>query len=172
MDLGLVLGMEVSEELRSAVTEAAELYAAGRKALELLARRDHTAYELRLKLQKRGFAADATEKVLEQLLRLDYVNDERFAEAWIRARMLRRAEGPLKLKSALLRKGLAVSTAERVIARTVPRELEQQNFEKAVEKALAGCNGDEKKFVRMLKNRGFDWKEIKNLGIDKFREYY
>lgn len=172
MDLGLVSGMEVSEELRTALTAAAELYTAGRKALELLARRDHSAYELRLKLQKRGFSAETTEKVLTQLLRLDYVNDERFAETWIRVRMLRRAEGPLKLKSALLRKGLSVSTAERVIARNVPRELEQQNFEIAVEKVLAKCKGDEKKFVRMLKNRGFDWKEIKNRGIDKFREYY
>jgi regulatory protein len=171
-DLGLGVDMAVTEELRTALVAAAQLLAAHRKALDLLARRDHSAYELRVKLQKRGFPGEIIEKVLQQLRRLNYVNDGRFAEAWIRTRLLRRAEGPVKLKSALLQKGVAASEADRVISRFLSEDLEKINFEKALEKALVRCGGDEKKFARFLKNRGFSWKEIKNQGIPKFRKYY
>ena len=171
-ELGLARDMEITEELRTGLERAAEHFAAKRKTLELLARREHSRYELRVKLQKRGFAAEVVEAVLARMSELDIVNDLRFAETWIHARFARKAEGRIKLKSALIRKGVSPGVAERVLGEFFTPEVQRRNIEKATEKALAGCGGDQDKFVRMLKNRGFSWKEIKKHSIFKFIEYY
>src|SRR6056297_1775284 len=168
IDLGLSRGQEVGEELRGQLEGAAEVFGAQKKVLELAARREHSQYELRRKLRKRGFSESSITKVIEKMVRLNIIDDERFAESWLRTRLDRKAEGFLKLKAGLQHRGVHGDLADRVLKKYLTGKVGQRNLEKATEKALLNCGGDEKKFVRRLKNRGFSWNEIKNYSIDNF----
>ncbi|HET7780179.1 MAG TPA: regulatory protein RecX, partial [Rudaea sp.] len=57
------------------------------KALGLLARREHSARELKSKLARRGFDADENAAALERLQSRDFQNDARFGEMLVRSRI-------------------------------------------------------------------------------------
>ena len=55
----------------------------------LLARREHSEYELRRKLNDREFPTDDIEYAIERLLEKDYLSDDRFAQSTCRYRVSR-----------------------------------------------------------------------------------
>lgn len=62
---------------------------ARRLALEVLARREHSAWELRRKLNVRGYPSSLIETVLEDLRRENLQSDQRFTESYVRSRVAR-----------------------------------------------------------------------------------
>ncbi|WP_027330797.1 regulatory protein RecX [Marinimicrobium agarilyticum] len=78
-------------------------------AMNLLARREHSALELREKLVKR-FADEAhgldIDSVLSRLAEQGLQSDERFTEAFITSRE-RQGKGPLRIEQELRQKGVA-----------------------------------------------------------------
>ncbi|HEX4481085.1 MAG TPA: regulatory protein RecX [Rudaea sp.] len=57
------------------------------KGIELLARREHSARELKSKLTRRGIEKDEVDSVLSQLQSKDFQNDARFGEMLVRTRI-------------------------------------------------------------------------------------
>jgi len=97
-----------------------------RVAMDLLARREHSAQELSQKLQKRWrgrtVACDDLESVLESLAMEGLLSDERYASA--RARQLAgRGYGPTRIREELRQQGV------------------DHHIEKALEQACAESNG-------------------------------
>jgi len=76
------------------------------KALELLARREHSQGELRNKLHTRGFNATEIDPTLTELAAQGLQSDERFIEAFIASRMAR-GHGPIKIIAELRARGIA-----------------------------------------------------------------
>lgn len=77
------------------------------KAMNLLARREHSRAELSDKLGRRFDGADeAIEQVLEQLAEEGLQSDERFSEAYVASRE-RQGKGPLRIAQELGQKGVA-----------------------------------------------------------------
>ena len=88
------------------------------RALRLLARREHSRFELRRKLLRgrvlnggdRGNAGGQMDvlvnSVLDDLARRDLLSDARFAEAFVRGG-IDRGQGPLKIRAALRGRGVA-----------------------------------------------------------------
>ena len=70
------------------------------RTLGLIARRDHSAAELRRKLTTRGYSGELCEQVLEQLQERGLQNDRTFAEEYIRSKV-RRGFGPMKIAAEL-----------------------------------------------------------------------
>jgi len=171
-DLGLHKSRTVDSTLYQRLRDAAQLFAAGQKALELAARREHSRFELRLKLQKRGFEETTIEKVIAKLERLEIIDDRRFAEAWLRSRMRRKSEGRRKLKAGLNAKGVDHRIVDELLDQSWAREKIREALEAAEDKLLEKCGGDQKKYIRMLMNRGFSWEEIRKSSFDKFYYYY
>ena len=77
-----------------------------RKALDLLARREHSTAELRDKLTAREFDPEEIETTLADLARDGLLSDERFVEAFVAAHV-RRGQGPVRIRADLQRKGVA-----------------------------------------------------------------
>ncbi|MFA7522852.1 MAG: regulatory protein RecX [Halothiobacillaceae bacterium] len=73
-----------------------------KRAVGLLARREHSRWELARKLTDRGFTADEIEPVLDRLVVEGWQSDRRFAESLIRARAQRRY-GPDRIVAELAR---------------------------------------------------------------------
>lgn len=74
-------------------------------ALRLLARREHSTYELRSKLLTRGGSFEAVSATLQALDAEGYLSDTRFTELAVRAR-LRTNDGPIKIRAYLLQRGI------------------------------------------------------------------
>ena len=71
-----------------------------KKAIELLARREHAPAELRIKLQRRGFDSIIIESTLDVLIDEDLLSEERYVESYV-ATHIARGRGPSRLRSEL-----------------------------------------------------------------------
>jgi regulatory protein len=76
-----------------------------KRAVGLLARREHSRLELARKLADKGFADEEIEPVLEQLVEEGWQSDRRYAESLIRARSARRY-GPDRIANELAQQGV------------------------------------------------------------------
>ena len=72
----------------------------------MLARREHSALEIRQKLKQKGYDGAAISEALEQLQAADWQSDERFTEAYIRSRR-NRGYGPVRIALELKERGIA-----------------------------------------------------------------
>jgi len=86
------------------------------KALDLLARREHSRAELRNKLLH-GFRNEeqSIDSILDKLENENLLSDQRFTEMYIRGRVAK-SIGPIRIISELRQKGVDASLAELVLA--------------------------------------------------------
>jgi len=94
---------------------AATAPSARSKALGLLARREHSARELKAKLVQRGHGEREAAETVDELKGRKYQSDERFAESIARSR-LRQGYGPFRIRAELKSHGLADTPIRVVIA--------------------------------------------------------
>ncbi len=76
------------------------------KALGLLARREHSQFELKRKLGQGGYDADEIREALQRLDGSSYQDDRRFGEAMLRNRV-QQGYGPMRIRVELRSHGLA-----------------------------------------------------------------
>lgn len=76
-----------------------------RAAMNLLARREHSAGELRQKLGRRFADADLVEAQVERLAQEGLQSDRRFAESFVRQRVAR-GQGPLRIRGEMQQRQL------------------------------------------------------------------
>ena len=130
-------------------------------AVRLLARREHSAEEIRQKLTKREFEADEIATALLELKQGDWQSDERYAEAYVRSRRLK-GFGPVRIASELRERGVDELIANRYLyadegiwLTTLEREYQKKyhgsKYEDFQEKA---------KRMRFLQYRGFSIDQI------------
>lgn len=142
-------------------------------ALRLLARRDHSKYELAQKLKQRAFADEVVEKVLLECERLDYLNDERTAQVFI-AQLIRKGYGAQCIRAELKRKGLTGKRIAGVLNAILSEVGEQENAERVLMKNIKRFDREEDrqkrkaKIFRFLSARGFETQIIAEL----LKKYY
>jgi regulatory protein len=134
------------------------------KALDLLARREHSRLELRQKLVQRGFPSDRIEPVLDQLVEERLLDENRYAELYACARA-DKGYGPLRIARELRERGLP----EALVAATLAtlendwlsklRELHRKRFKSHVPADAAGRMQQ----IRVLRQHGFTLDQIKHL---------
>jgi regulatory protein len=132
--------------------------AARKKALDLLARRDHSRGELRIKLLQRGFESDTAERALAWIDGKGYLDDERFARRWIQERLRKHPEGPAALEGGLRNKGIDSSIIRRALAELGDRE-RRDALIRAREK-LSRRYDDPAKLRTALMRRGFSYADF------------
>jgi len=76
------------------------------KALGLLARREHSRRELRLKLKQKGYQGEEAGEALDRLGEQNYQDDDRFAEVLVRSRVSQ-GYGPMRVRAELKSHGLS-----------------------------------------------------------------
>ncbi|NVK23069.1 MAG: recombination regulator RecX [Kangiellaceae bacterium] len=74
-------------------------------AMDLLARREHSRRELISKLKVRGFEGEEVESYLDRLAERGLQSDQRFAESYIRMRVMA-GYGPMRVRQELCQKGI------------------------------------------------------------------
>lgn len=136
-----------------------------RAALNWLARRDYSRYELSSRLYRR-FGEDApVETLLAWLEECNFLNESRFAEAFVRSR-IGRGQGELRIRHELEQRGLPGGLIDQALAEAecdwfeLAREVHQRRF--------SFGPGDDRKEkarqLRFLQQRGFSaeqcWKAL------------
>ncbi|MYM19489.1 regulatory protein RecX [Brevibacterium sp. 5221] len=146
-----------AQEADAAGVDASEYARAKKRALNMLAARDHGSAELRDKLLAREHPPEVVECLLERLERSGLIDDEAFARAFVRANRERRALSKTALRRELSRKGLEAQT---VAAAVDPVADEHEvAFGVAMKKARSTVGlpreTRERRILGMLARRGF-----------------
>jgi regulatory protein len=77
------------------------------RALDLLARREHSRLELARKLRQKGCEDAEIRQIVEDLAQEGWLSDARFAESYLRVR-LEKGYGPSRIQGELRDRGVAV----------------------------------------------------------------
>ena len=137
-------------------------------AVRLLARREHSAEELRQKLAKREFEADEIATAVLELQRGDWQSDERFAEAYVRSRRLK-GFGPVRIAAELRERGVDEQIARRHLA--ADDDLWWQAIEHEYQKKYHGSEfadyQEKASRMRFLQHRGFSLEQINEIVKNK-----
>ena len=125
--------------------------------MDLLARREHSFFELKSKLLKKDFEEEKIEKELNQLVEDKLLSDSRFTEAFISSRK-DQGKGPLRIESELQARGIDEALISSHLMNVDDNEWSKIAYD-ALEKKLGKgkqVDYDKKlKFMRFLSNRGF-----------------
>jgi regulatory protein len=133
--------------------------------LRLLTVRARTRAELEGQLAKRGYLHEVSTKVLDRLSEVGLVDDEDFAEQWVRTRHANSGKGKRALAVELRKKGIDGEVISAALAELDPAA-ERQRAEQLVRDKLRrerlgddpGSNADVKvtrRLVGMLARRGY-----------------
>ena len=153
------------DELDDAEIEANARVMLRRSALNLLAQREQTALELKQKLGRRfPEYAPLLDGVIERLQEQGLQNDGRMAEAYLRYRV-QRGQGPMKIRSEMIQKGLTGSDIDTAFRRQAPDWIALATA--ALQKRFGAVDESERldrkeraKRSRFLQQRGFHYEQI------------
>ena len=171
---------EISEKQKAIIEVDSTLYRIKQSSFRYLSGRNHSKYELKLKLQKKNYDLSLIMKVIDDLERQGFIDDELFANDYYSAQ-LRRKRGLLQIKANLGKKGVRREIIESVAAKLNNDEifianakiiaekkvmlLKKRNLEQAIIK---------QKVFQFLSSRGFTtniiMETIKQLEINNSNE--
>lgn len=125
-------------------------------AVKLLARREHSALEIRQKLLKRDFDETEISLAIVELQEGDWLSDKRFTEAYIRMRQ-QKGFGPIRIAMELSERGVEDAIVESYLLPADDKwlqSLKQQYLKKYKSKPVTDYS-DQAKRIRFLQYRGF-----------------
>lgn len=146
------------------------------QAVGLLARRDHSRYELKQKLLAKKHTEEVVESVLKELQSRAYLDDKRYAETMLRYHSLR-GQGPQKIRFMLGQKKVAELIITEVFAEfdqdwyTLASDVRQKRFGDQFKSEDQNEKFKEKsKQIRFLMGRGFESDQIQYAMDELVRE--
>jgi regulatory protein len=143
---------------------------ARRKAMDLLARREHAREELERKLAAAGFAAELAADAVEKLAQEGLQSDRRFVESFVQSR-IRQGKGPLRIHADLGQRGVAAGLVDEVLAQVgedwyaLAREARVKKFGPSRPAEFR----DKARQMRFLQYRGFEPDQIQ-AAVSSFEE--
>ncbi|SHK55118.1 regulatory protein RecX [Rhodothermus profundi] len=131
-------------------------------ALRYLERRQRTVQEVRRRLERAGFSEEIVEQVIAELKAQRYLDDLRYAQAYVEERLAGKGYGPRWLRHELYRRGVPSAVVETalasVLARTSPlevaRPLAQRRWQ-LLRRQEPDRKKRQQKLVAFLLRRGF-----------------
>ncbi|PTX58663.1 regulatory protein [Melghirimyces profundicolus] len=152
-------GMKVEAGELERILAAEERNKVRQAALRYLGYRPRTVWEVRQHLTGKGFEAAHVNAVVDEMKDQRYLDDRRFAEAWVEERRRRKGFGVLMLKRELEQKGISSPLAEEVLSR-LEQEEERELAREVAEKRYRRLAGEpwpkvERRLGQYLLRRGF-----------------
>jgi regulatory protein len=130
---------------------------ARKKAMDLLARREHGRAELERKLIAAGFGTGVAADALQQLAEEGLQSDRRFVESFVQSR-INQGKGPLRIHADLGQRGVAPSLIDDVLGAAgedwvaLARDVRQKKFGRVRPADFK----DKARQMRFLQYRGFE----------------
>lgn len=124
------------------------------RALKILDYRERSVADLRERLKRDGFSESSIEPVIERLVDLELVNDERFAELYVRTKIAA-GWGNRRIAEGLRRAGISDETA---VAAAQTTDADEAEFARALAFAVRkhpSSRDDASRVANALARRGF-----------------
>ncbi|MBS7530844.1 RecX family transcriptional regulator [Hazenella sp. IB182353] len=157
-------GMEVNQHTLRDVMKADERNQVRLKALRYLSYRPRTCNEVRIYLAKLELNPDDIEHMIAELKDCGYLDDRKYAHAWVKERKRNKGYGWLKVKQELKAKGISDRWIEEVHSQFAQEEQRQLAMEIAERRYLRIQHDPwpkiERKLGQYLQRRGFSLSEI------------
>lgn len=160
--LGLYSGQELTAEELSGLKDNSVLDKARYQALGQLARRMRSEWELRDYLKRKAYVPEVVDQTITWLTDYGYVDDRKFAEAWVNNRRLLKPVSTRRLHQELRQKrvseeiiGLALSDDQtddrQALRELIERKRKQTKYQ------------DKLKLMQYLSRQGFNYDDIKSV---------
>ncbi|WP_234573363.1 regulatory protein RecX [Rhodohalobacter sp. 614A] len=166
-DFSIEEGVELTPSLYRQLNDAEDLVAIRDACFRYLSRRDHSSFELKQKVGKKGFKTSDIEQVIQNLSDSGYLDDETFAAKFVEEKTELNQWGPKKIKSHLYKKGIDRKIIDKVLThKTDDLQLQQICVDLVMKRKrhFLRENDDYKrkqKIYRYLAGRGFSGSVIK-----------
>lgn len=161
--LGLAVGQVFDKDRLVELLKAETKRKAMDSAFRLLSFRDRSITEIRRRLGGNDFPEEIVEEVIEQLIRLDYLDDERFSRSWVKSRTQSKPMGRHRLAYELRTKGVDANSVEEALGQLD----EDTEFNLALsiarnkaQKMVSGDPSFKNRIISFLRRRGFGWDVI------------
>lgn len=125
-DFSIEEGVSLTPSLFRQLKDAEDLVAIREACFRYLSRRDHSSFELRQKVEKKGYSKNDIEQVVQNLADKGYLNDESFAAKFVEEKTELNQWGPKKIKSHLYRKGIDRKIIDKVLSQKTDNLQQQQ----------------------------------------------
>lgn len=161
---------ELSESQLFEIIAEDQKYQVKQAAINLLARRQHSKNELKNKLLVKKFDKNLISLILHDLEINGYIDDLSFARIFTDEKIKSRSWGKIKIKSELIKRGIASDIINQVIDEIFNESLEIDSGLELAKKKLQKLNRrklDEKKIqtsiYSFLISRGYDYEACKEI---------
>lgn len=155
----LYVGRELSEEELAQLKDESAFGKALGRALDYIMRRPRSVKEMHDYAFKKQWESSLRDRVIARLSEKGYVDDAKFAEAWVRHRAMGKPISERKLRLELQQKGVA----EDIISAVLERDEEFDEIaalNRLIEKKR-GRYDDERKLIAYLLRQGYRYDDIK-----------
>lgn len=153
---------ELSQEEFEDCINAGLTFTVEKKAMEYLAKTEQSRFLLKNKLKKKEHPIFAIEKSLDYLELKGYLNDSRYAMAFLRNRSISHFEGRNRLLQELLQRGVEKKIAQEQIDFFFEEKDEIEICKKALEK-LRRIGKKEEKIPSTLEKLGFSYRVFREI---------
>lgn len=172
--------MALSDDLIDDILKAEERISVYNYGLSVLSRGAKSEYELKIKMQDKGFDSGLIDNALNLLKDQKYLDDERYCEMFINDKINISKYGIRKIKEALFYKGIDRKIIDEKIKNISAEEEEARAFQLGKKKLAAIKEEDTRKKGMKLSNyligKGFEYETVKkvvrNLMNIGFEDYY
>jgi regulatory protein len=139
----------------------------------------HAEKELRAKLIEREYHPKIVNEVIEYLRSIDFVNDEKFAKAFVNDFQLRKPAGNRLLQQQLHLKGISSAIIQNVLGETN----ESREYDNALQAAMKKLDHykvsrkklepqkQQQRIAQFLQRRGFSWSVISSVSKKIFKNH-
>jgi regulatory protein len=133
------------------LSSEADLYTA---AINCLARRAYSVYEMRSYLERRAGDKDVVKEVLARLKQLSYLDDARYARQFVRLRIELRKQGPFRIARDLRARGVPDSHIEAALAEHSPELNESALVRERLNRRIKSLRGplDERRVASLCRS--------------------
>lgn len=155
---GLTPGTMLGRDKLEALAEEVQIPAAKRDTGRYLERSEHSKSQLKGYLLRRGYSPRVVESVSDWAGEVGYVDDARFARAYVRSHRERSPMGVRRLRGELIRRGVPEPVADGVLEEMDDTDLTETLVEKVRSSyGYLEPGKGRNRALSYLKRRGFDY---------------
>ena len=166
-ELGHPLNKTLSDKEQKVLEQESCYTLIRNKILSFLARREHSAEELRRKLNQSSSIlktvdfSDLLELCLQEMQEKGFQSDDRFARQFVESKLANKSHGPLKILAELFNRGIPREQANLVLNELGDQELWLKKSIECLEKfQKKGKTLTPQTFSQKLYQKGFTWETI------------
>lgn len=177
VEFGLHKGQALTVAAQQRLVAADHGRAARGVAMGYLGYSSRTEHEVRQKLLRSEFSEAVAEDTVARLRELGYLDDAAYARSYVEARFRNRGYGPGRLRSDLLRRGVAAALIDAALAEMIDQddvvEAARHHAEKRWPRLAAETDARKrrKKLSDYLVRRGFSYDIVRRV-IDELENRY